>query len=268
MISYRSLAVLLGTAVLASCGGKGVQDITAPAPTSAVKFFNFGVNAPSVNFYGNDTKLTAISSTSCVPPTAAACTTTGIEATSGTAYGSVGAGGFYVGVTPGQYAISGRIATTTDNGVSVSNTSTAIADGKYYSYYLSGLYDATGKKSDAFIIEDPIPATIKPTSAYVRFVNAISNSSPMTLYIKSQTTGAEGAIGGAVAYKSGSAFIEIAPDVYDLNTRATGSATNLITRTGVTFSPGRVYTIAARGDMTVTSTTATNRPFLDNTANR
>jgi hypothetical protein len=30
----------------------------------------------------------------------------------------------------------------------------------------------------------------------------------------------------------------------------------------------RVYTVSARGDMTVTSTTATNRPTLDNTANR
>jgi len=29
-----------------------------------------------------------------------------------------------------------------------------------------------------------------------------------------------------------------------------------------------VYTIAARGDITVTSSAAANRPFLDNTANR
>jgi hypothetical protein len=36
----------------------------------------------------------------------------------------------------------------------------------------------------------------------------------------------------------------------------------------VSFSPGRVYTITARGDMTVTSSTATTRPQLDNTANR
>ncbi len=31
---------------------------------------------------------------------------------------------------------------------------------------------------------------------------------------------------------------------------------------------GSVYSISARGDTTVKSTTATNRPFLDNTLNR
>ena len=41
-----------------------------------------------------------------------------------------------------------------------------------------------------------------------------------------------------------------------------------VTRTGVSFLGGRIYTIGARGDITVTSTTATNRPILDNTANR
>ena len=53
-----------------------------------------------------------------------------------------------------------------------------------------------------------------------------------------------------------------------LSTRYTGSSTNAIVRAGVSFVAGKVYTISARGDITVTSTTATNRPFLDNTANR
>ena len=75
-------------------------------------------------------------------------------------------------------------------------------------------------------------------------------------------------IGGAVAYKSGGAFTPLPNGVYDLATRTAGSATNAIVRTAVSFVAGRVYTIGARGDMTVTSTTATNRPFLDNTANR
>src|SRR3954464_383521 len=105
----RTLAVALGAAALASCGDEGVQDITAAPPGAAVKFFNFAVNAPTVNFYANDVKLTAISATTCTPPTAAACTTTGIESTNGTAYGSVGNGGFYNGIAPGQYTLAGRI---------------------------------------------------------------------------------------------------------------------------------------------------------------
>jgi len=45
-----------------------------------------------------------------------------------------------------------------------------------------------------------------------------------------------------------------------------------LARTGVSFVGGRVYTITARGDITVAPTTtgcaATNRTCLDNTANR
>jgi len=56
--------------------------------------------------------------------------------------------------------------------------------------------------------------------------------------------------------------------VYNLAARYPDSTSNAITRTGVSFLAGRIYTIGARGDITVTSTTATNRPILDNTANR
>ena len=44
------------------------------------------------------------------------------------------------------------------------------------------------------------------TVAYVRFVNAISNAAPMTLYAKHTTTLTETAVGGAVTYKSAGAF--------------------------------------------------------------
>jgi hypothetical protein len=46
------------------------------------------------------------------------------------------------------------------------------------------------------------------------------------------------------------------------------SAQGKVTRAGVSLFGGHVYTIGARGDITITSTTATNRPFLDNTSNR
>jgi hypothetical protein len=248
--------VLLVAAMLAACGKDPVQDITSAAPGASIKFFNFGVNAPNVNFYAGPTKLTAISST------------TGAEATTGVAYGSVGNGGFYSGVTPGQYTFTGNIVGATDNGVVASSVSATVADGKSYSYYISGFYNTTSKTAEAFIIEDPFSTTIDFTVAYVRFVNAISNSSPMTMYAKNTLTGVEVPVGGAIAYKSGGAFTALPGGVYDLNTRTAGSSTNVITRTAVSFSAGRIYTISARGDITVVSTTATNRPFLDNTTNR
>jgi hypothetical protein len=256
MNTHKSIAVLLCAAMLASCGSKKFQDITAPAASASVKFFNFGVNAPGVNFYANTTKMAAISSTS------------GTEAVTGTAYGSVSSGGFYSSIAPGSYTLAGTIAAATDKDLPISKVTATIADGKSYSFYMSGFYDPVGKTVEGFVIEDPYSPAIDYTQSYVRFVNAISNSSPMILYAKNQTTGTETALGSAVAYKSGGAFTALPGGVYDLNTRLAGSSVNVITRTGVSFSAGRVYTIGARGDITVVSTTATNRPFLDNTANR
>ena len=266
MTRSRSIAALVAVALLSACGDSAVQKITTALPGSAIKFYNFGVCGttqttttscmPSVNFYANDTKMTAINSS------------TGSESSLGTAYTAVGNAGLYSGIAPGQYTISGRIsAAGADKDVPVSNTPVTLVDGKYYSYYLSGFYNTTAKTVDSFIVEDAFPA-IDFSTSYVRFVNAISNSNPMTLYAKNTTTGTETAVGAETAYKSAGAFVSLTPGTYDLSTRYTGSTTNAISRTAVAFVPGRVYTISARGDITITSTTAINRPFLDNTPNR
>lgn len=264
--------MLLCAAALSACEKNAVQDITAPFTDGArIKFFNFGVNAPGVNFYANDAKVTAINFAACAVLTdenREQCTTSGAESTNGTNYGGVGSGGYYSTIAPGQYALTGRIAAATDKDRAISSLTATLADGKAYSFYQSGFYNSTTKTVDAFIVEDPFIANFDYSVAYVRFVNAISNSNPMTLYAKNSTTGDEVAVGGEVAYKAAGAFTALPGGVYDLNTRYTGSATNVMSRTGVSFSAGRIYTIGARGDMTVTSTTATNRPFVDNTANR
>jgi hypothetical protein len=256
MTTIRSIAVLLCAVALASCEENAVQDITGTLPGARVKFFNFGVNAPGVNFYANDTKVSATLSA------------TGVESTNGVAYGSAASGGFYSGLEPGQYSFKGRIAATVDKDLVVSTVTATLVDAKAYSVYVSGFYDATAKTVDGFVVEDPFSDDFDYTQAYVRFVNAISNSSPMTLYAKNTTTLAEVAIGGLVAYKSAGTFVGVPNGVYDLSTRVSGSTTNAIARTAVSLVAGKVYTISARGDITITSTTATNRPFLDNTANR
>jgi hypothetical protein len=255
MNRYLSVAALLSAAALTSCDKNAVQNITEAPPASRIKFFNFGVNAPAVNFYANTTKMTAVSSA------------TGVESTNGVSYGNAGSGGLYDGIDPGQYTLAGKISATTDKDLAISSFTATIDNGKYYSYYLSGFYNTTTKTVDSFIVEDPVPA-IDYTVAYVRFVNAISNSSPMALSVKDSNAGTVTAIGGAVAYKAAGAFVSVPGAVYDLSTRVSGATTDAITRTQVSLVAGRVYTISARGDMTVTSTTATNRPFLDNTANQ
>ena len=271
MTRIRLLSSLLGGLALTACTKDAVQQITGPTAGSYVKFFNFSVNAPSVNFFAGDTKVTAISSTSCTPPTVPpipACSTTGIESTNGTAYGSLGNAGLYSTLAPGQYQFSGRISATTDLGLSVAKVSQTLENGKFYSVYMSGIYNTTGKTTDAFVIEDPIPPQIDFTITTVRFVNAISNAGPLTVYAKNTATGDSVAIGSSIAYKGASTFVTMPGAAYDLTARAPGSNTALFTLAATSFVAGRVYTVTARGDMTVTSTTATTRPILSSNVNR
>src|SRR5438045_8864281 len=78
MTRYTSIAALLFAGLISACGKKEVQDLVGTAPQARIRFLNFGVNAPSVNFYANTTKMTAVQST------------TGTAATTGVAYGGVG----------------------------------------------------------------------------------------------------------------------------------------------------------------------------------
>lgn len=268
MNRYVSLALLACAAAVGACDKNGRQNITEPSSGALVKFFNFGVGAPGLNFYANTQKVTAISTGSCQPPndTTQVCRTTGSEATSGTSYGSAGNGAFYSDVDAGQTTLAGKIATLTDKDLAIATVSMALEDGKFYSFFVSGIYDATAKKADAFVLEDQIPAITDFSQAYVRFVNAISNSQPMTLYATSTVTSTESPVGSAVTYKSAGAFTALPGGVYNLNTRASGSSANLVSRTAVSFSGGHVYTVTARGDMV--STVTANKPALDNTANR
>jgi hypothetical protein len=248
MTTSRSLAALVCCVALAACSNdkNAVQSISGPVPGAAVKFYNFSTGSPGVNFYANETKMTAINSSS------------GQESTSGTGFGLVAAGGFYTAIAPGQYTLSGRIAAATDNGLAIATQPATLADGKFYSFYLSGLYNTTTKKSDWFLVDDPIPAQIDYNVATVRFVNAVYNGTgPLTLWVKNTVTGDSLSVGGPIAYKSAGAFVAMPGAVYDLTARYTGSNTAVISRAGVSFSTGRVYTISAR-----------TGAVLDNTANR
>jgi hypothetical protein len=272
---HRTLAALVCLVALAACEKNAVQDFTGPVEGARIKFFNFGVNAPAVHFYTGAEKLTASSTGTCSnvpnPPvtrTDTLCLTEGVEAVTAIGYGSVSAGGLYTAIEPGQHTLSSKLMSVVDKGVAIASLPANIENGKAYSVYLSGFYNATAKTSDVFLVEDNFPAPIDWNIASVRFVNAIANSSPMTMYAQSTSTNVEAAVGGEVAYKAAGAFVGGSPGTYNLYTRDAGSTVNRITRANVAFEPGRTYTITSRGDMTVTSATATNRPFLDNTLNR
>jgi hypothetical protein len=269
MNRLRIFAALLCAGATTACEKNAAQDITTPAEGTFIRFANMAVNSPGVYFYTNDTKVAGLSASTCTPPTNPTCTTTGLESTTGFGYGAFGVtSGNYASLTPGSYTITSRIAASTDNGLTISSATSNLESGKSYTFYMSGFYNTTTKNAENFIVEDPIPAEFDYSSVSVRFVNAISNSSPMTLYAKNTVSLAEVPLGTAVAYKSAGTFVKLPAGVYDLAARTTGSSANAIARTAVSFVGGRVYTVTARGDITVTSTTAATRPQLDNTANR
>lgn len=268
-IARSILMLLLAAPVLAACEKTAVGIIDDPELGSGanVKFFNFSVGSPSVNFYVNEKKVSAASATGCAildDTNRQACQSTGLESTAGVAYGAAahGTNAWYSDVSPGQVTISPKISATTDKNLAISTLQANVEAGKFYSYYLSGIYNTTSKTTDSFIVEDVLPP-VDFTKANVRFVNASSTTSPMTLTVTHRTTAQATDVGSATAYKTASGFVAIAPGSYDLVTRTTAGGAAIFSRTQITFSAGRVYTITARGNTATASTM-----LLDNTANR
>jgi hypothetical protein len=257
------IALFLLSALVFSCKKNGIHDIATSTTDGGaqIKFFNFGVGSPSLNFYANNGKVSAIVSA------------TGTEATTGIAYGAVFPATNYSLLNAGTYSFQGIVPafSTTNANVVVATLSAPLEPNKFYSLYTSGIYNATAKTTDAFIVEDKIPAA-NATSASVRFVNTISNAaSAFNLVVKNTTTLTEQVIATNIPYKGASEFALVPNGVYEIYARYPAGIANIISRNGtstVSFIAGRTYTISSRGDMTVTGSTATNRPFLDNTSNR
>jgi len=251
LIRPIALAALLGAVVLAACSKYDIEDPTTSLPGSSVRFSNFAVGAPGVNFFADTTRLT------------------GVSTNKGVTYGAAALGGLYAGLKPGSYTLSGRLADTTANNFPIGSVSTAIDFRKSYSFYLSGIFNPADSSVDAFVVEDPIPTTLVDTLAYVRFVNAIGNADSLRLYVRLSTdtlTADWMPVDSVVTYKTAGPFIMLAAQRYDLAGRLPDSTTNKFTHTGVAFAGGHVYTITARGNITVASGTAA--PFLDASQNR
>ena len=254
------IALLVVTAALAACEKNTVQTLPfEPPQNTRIKFFNFGVNAPQVNFYADAIKMTAVQSG------------TGVEANTGVAYGGAGDGGVYLSIAAGSHALTGRIAAATDKDLPIATVTASLADGKFYSFYQSGFYNTTAKTIDAFLIEDPVTAPADYTVASVRFVNAIANAAhPLNLYARATIgdTLTLVPLSAPVPYQGVGTFTTLPQGVYNLSARYTDSTTDKFSRASVSFFRGRFYTISAFGDITVTSTTAATRPQLDNTVNQ
>lgn len=256
MTRLSSVAVLLSAALLGACEKNAVQVISAPTTGGAfIRFQNYAVGAPQVNFYANTQKLTGVTSSSCTPaPTIPnpACTAAGVEATTGVAYGASANAANYSMLSPGQYTFTSRIAAATDNGLSTSTAAATLADGKFYTYFSSGIYSTATKSSDAFIVEDVLPTTFDYTKTYLRVVNASANAPTISATAKVQGATDVVSVATNVSYKSASAFATFAPGLTDVTITYGSGLTQVFT--GVNFLAGHVLTLALTGDATVTGT--------------
>lgn len=271
MTKHSLLSALVGLSVLAACDKNAVQTISAPVDGGAfVRFHNLSVASPSVNFYANTQKVTAVSSTACSPPPTTPnpiCTTTGVEqatGTTGTVYGSSALGGNYAMLTPGAYALVGRSSVPADNGAVVSTVNGTVEAGKFYSYFMSGVFATATKSTDAFMIEDKLPTTFDYTKSYLRVVNASVNAPSISASTTLQGTTNVITVATNVGYKAASEIVTIPPGLTDISITFTGYAP--VTLTGGGFSGGHVYTIVLRGD--VTSSVTANKPALTLFVNR
>src|SRR5437773_11461203 len=117
------IALLVVTAALAACEKNTVQTLPfEPPQNTRIKFFNFGVNAPQVNFYADAIKMTAVQSG------------TGVEAHTGVAYGGAGNGGVYLSIAAGSHPLPGRIAAATDQDLRIATVAASPAEGTMRSF--------------------------------------------------------------------------------------------------------------------------------------
>jgi hypothetical protein len=271
MKRFSLLSAVASLSLLAACDKNAVQTITAPVEGGAfVRFHNLSVGSPVLNFYANTQKVTAASSTACSPPPTTPnplCTTTGVEAasaTAGTGYGASAIGGNYAMITPGAYALTGRIGTVADNGVTISTVNSTVESGKFYSYFTSGIYSTSTKSTDAFLVEDKLPTSFDYTKSYIRVLNASVNAPAISLSTKLQGSTDVVTVATNVSYKGVTEFITIAPGLTDVTITWAGSTPVVVT--GVGFSGGHVYTLAVRGDLN--NSVAANRVGLTAFNNR
>ncbi|MFD0940554.1 hypothetical protein [Pedobacter boryungensis] len=259
---------LLALAMMfASCEKNAVVDITTPYSGAQFKYYNFAINGPTVNFYANDVKTTAT------------LTASGVEAATGVNFGGlVPLRGYslspvgsvkFSSLTPSTMVVNAALGQGPN--IETSAVTKTVEDGKNYSYYTSGIYDYVTKKSDAFIIEDILPAP-DTSIAYIRLVNPGHNTTALSLELTQTFTSTTPGVPPLVivttpitgiVYKTASPYIAVKQGAYSLRLIDSPSG-KLVTRTATSFLKGRLYTFTLRGNL-ITNSPA---PFLDFTENR
>ena len=253
--------------LFSSCEKNAVQDITTPYSGAQFKYYNFAINGPTVNFYANNIKTTATLTTGAVE-SAAGVNFGGLVPLRG--YSLAPAGNVkFSSLTPSTMVVNNALGQGPN--IQTSTVTKDVVDGRFYSYYTSGIYDYTAKTSDAFIIEDVLPAP-DTSIAYIRLVNPGHNTTALSLELTQTITSTVPGVPPivtvttpitGVVYKTASQYIAVKQGSYALRLLDSPSGRS-VSRAATSFLKGRLYTFTLRGNLI----TGTPAPFLDFTENR
>ena len=243
--TFNKILILCAFSLLVTaCDENAIPELTEPLAENAtlVKFFLNAEEAPSINFYLDEKKVSSV-----------APTTDGTV--QGNTYGSVFPSNAYALITEGTFTI---YAKDLEGNVVASKSATFEAD-KHYSAYLVG----TVENLEIFVIEDDLPVADN-VKIYWRFVNTMANIpfavdvfAVRAAVVATEDTPAEPAevvpLGMAIAFKQAGDYKELKPGKYNFRVFESGTSydvetsTPYIQNTVTLASKGRVYSTQIRG---------------------
>ncbi len=240
-ITIKSISAFAAALLLGACGGETAnpyKDIS-PAQGAHVKFYHAAPDAPAVDIFVNDQRLSGIYT---IPPAVAGSL----------AYFSSFPIQDYAAIAPGtaKAKIVVPVSATNPAETTALAADIPVEDGKYYSVFAYG----AGTKPEALLWADNLTAPDK-SKAYIRFVNLVTGT---------PVGGYDLAVNGVVLYKNvdykaGSPnFLAIDPIAFGataiaIQLRAAGTATIVSSTTLQPYS-NRFYTFIGRGLVGGTST--------------
>lgn len=245
--------------LLGSCGEESsFLTEVLPAEGARVKFLHAAPDAPGVAIFVNDKK---VSGTLTVAPT-----------TPGTiAYGGIFPANDYAVLPAGSAKV--KVTTPTAGDATLLSGDVNLEAGKYYTVIATGL----APTYSPYVVQDNLPET-SGNKVFFRVINLVPNSADLEVDIAGSiaATGIKVSQGGDkfIAYDIPN-FTNTAvtvPVKIKINGTATATTagtvtaslftatTNTVTYSGVT--PGRVYTIVARGILSTQALDAAGRPVV------
>ncbi len=237
---------------LGACDKISISERDSPVTGAKLKFIAASPNAPQMNFFLNNAKVSAVNSS-----------TTNVE--QGFGFGGNFPSLEYTTVTPGSGTLSIAVppASTLDPNAVLFTGPVSFEDNKFYTIAAVDAYDVANKKVNTIVINDVLPAQ-DTSKAFVRFINLIPNSPAVTIV----TTANNNPVVSNVAYKSSTDFV-VAPNPgisTGLTIKDAATGVNLSGNFSFTFNKGRVYTIFTRG--LIGTTTGANIPGITLYVNR